>query len=135
MTIAVDERETKTAVLRGLRHRCPACGEGHLYARYLKVNDTCPNCGEELYHHRADDGPAYLTILVVGHIMGFALHFAFGYLRDDPLLLALLLSAIAIAVALPVLPRMKGLLIGYQWAKGMYGFGRVPGADAAVSET
>ena len=119
-----DPRDTKQAVLRGLTHRCPACGEGHLFRRYLKVNDSCPDCGEALHHHRADDGPAYLTILIVGHIMGFSLHGLFGYMRDTPLMLALVLCAVATVLSLLVLPRMKGLLIGYQWAKEMHGFGR-----------
>ena len=123
-TTPTEHRDTREAVLRGLMHRCPACGKGHLFRRYLKVNDTCPECGEELYHHRADDGPAYLTILLVGHIMGFALHGLFGYMRDDPLMLALVLCSVATVLSLLVLPRMKGLLIGYQWAKEMHGFGK-----------
>lgn len=123
MTIAAP-RETKPAILRGLRHRCPACGEGQLFSRYLKVTDSCSECGEALHHHRADDGPAYLTILIVGHVMGFALHGLFGYLRDDPLILALVLCTIATVLALVMLPRMKGLMVGYQWAKGMHGFGK-----------
>ncbi len=119
-----ETRAAKPAVLRGLRHRCPACGEGRLFARYLKVTDTCSKCGEELHHHRADDGPAYLTILIVGHVMGFSLHGLFGYMRDDPLMLALVLSTIATLLAILILPRMKGLLVGYQWATGMHDFGK-----------
>ena len=69
------ERPTKPAIMNGLRCRCPNCGQGKLFDRYLHVADTCPNCGEELFHHRADDGPAYLVILLVAHIIGFAIHF------------------------------------------------------------
>ena len=36
---------------------------------YLSVGQRCQACGQELFHHRADDGPAYLTILIVGHVM------------------------------------------------------------------
>lgn len=126
MTITTEHRETRPAILKGLRQRCPACGKGKLFARYLKVNDTCPACGEELHHHRADDGPAYLTILIVGHVMALVLHFLFGYLRDDPLMLALVLSATATVLSLWMLPRMKGLLVGFQWAKGMHGFASHP---------
>ncbi|PYE80852.1 DUF983 domain-containing protein [Pseudoroseicyclus aestuarii] len=121
------ERDVKQAVLRGLKERCPNCGEGNLFSKYLKVVDRCAECGEELHHHRADDGPAYLVILIVGHIMGFVLHGTFGYLRDDPLILALLLSAVAIVASLLLLPRMKGLMVGYQWAKEMHGFDRPRG--------
>lgn len=119
-----EPRETKPAIGRGMRLRCPACGEGKLFARYLKVNDTCPNCGEELHHHRADDGPAYLTILIVGHVVGFALHGLFDYMRYDPLMLALVLCAVAIVLSLLILPSMKGLVVGFQWAKEMHGFSK-----------
>src|SRR5438445_12453748 len=57
------------ALKRGLAGRCPRCGEGKIFRAYLKVNDECPVCGEELHHHRADDAPPYFTIVVVGHIV------------------------------------------------------------------
>ena len=117
------EREMRPAILRGLREKCPNCGRGSLFSKYLKVRDTCAECGEELCHHRADDGPAYLTILIVCHVMGFVLHATFGYLRDDPFLLAILLCTMALAMSLWMLPRMKGLVVAVQWAKRMHGFG------------
>ena len=36
------------ALWRGFRGRCPACGEGRMFRAFLKVNDACPHCGEEL---------------------------------------------------------------------------------------
>ncbi|MFM2444607.1 MAG: hypothetical protein RJB09_1793, partial [Pseudomonadota bacterium] len=58
------------AMKLGFRGICPACGEGKIFRAFLKVNDCCPCCGEELHHHRADDAPPYFTILVVAHIVG-----------------------------------------------------------------
>ena len=57
-------RNVWQAIGKGLRSRCPACGEGRIFRAYLKVNNICPHCGEELFHHRADDAPPYLTILI-----------------------------------------------------------------------
>ncbi len=116
------ERPWKPAVLKGLRLRCPNCGEGKMLHSYLKVNDHCSECGEELFHHRADDGPAYLTILLVGHVLGVAMHILYTQFKPDPLTFALSLSAIAIVSSLLILPRMKGLLVAYQWAKRLHGF-------------
>ena len=113
-------RATKPALRNGLRQRCPKCGEGKLFARYLKVNDSCPACGEALHHHRADDVPAYVTILIVAHMIGVALPIAFGYM--DPLTLALVLCAAAMVLMLLMLPRVKGLTVAYQWAMRMHGF-------------
>jgi uncharacterized protein (DUF983 family) len=109
--------------MNGLRCRCPNCGQGKLFDRYLHVADTCPNCGEELFHHRADDGPAYLVILLVAHIIGFAIHFMWVAWRPDPWVMATVLSLGAVALSLALLPPMKGLMVGIQWARRMHGFG------------
>src|SRR3954466_11896798 len=58
-----------TAMARGLLGRCPNCGKGKLFASYLTVVKQCDNCGEEMYHHRADDLPAYLVVVIVGHVV------------------------------------------------------------------
>ena len=118
-----DDRPTKQAVIRGLRQRCPCCGEGHLFTRYLKVADTCPSCDEELFHHRADDGPAYLTILLVGHVLGFVIHFMWVYFRPEAWVMASTLTVAAVALSLFLLPRMKGMVVAIQWARRMHGFG------------
>lgn len=90
---------------------------------YLKVRDTCPVCHEELHHHRADDGPAYLTILIVGHIMAPMIHWVFVSFRPDPLIMASIFSVGCVALSLFLLPRLKGAIVALQWAKRMHGFG------------
>jgi len=109
---------------RGFAKRCPNCGEGHLFEGYLKVRRICPSCGEELFHHRADDGPAYLTILIVGHIVALGMHFTWSAFRPDPLLFATLMTVAAVSLSLWLLPRFKGAIVGFQWARRMHGFGR-----------
>lgn len=118
------ERPTKQSMLRGFRRRCPQCGEGIMFASYLKVADKCPVCSEELHHHRADDGPAYLTILVVGHLMAPLIHIAFTKFRPDPMVLATVFTIGCVALSLYLLPRMKGLVVGIQWSRRMHGFGQ-----------
>lgn len=118
-----DVRPTKPAMWRGLRRRCPNCGEGLMFQGYLKVADSCAVCHEDLHHHRADDGPAYLTILIVAHIVGFVMHFAFVHLRPDPLVLATVLTIGCVALSLYLLPRLKGMIVAIQWARRMHGFG------------
>jgi uncharacterized protein (DUF983 family) len=58
-----------TAIGRGLRGRCPACGKGRLFKGFLKVAEACTECGAPLGMARADDAPPYFTILAVGHIV------------------------------------------------------------------
>lgn len=90
---------------------------------YLKVRDNCAVCGEPLHHHRADDGPAYMTILIVGHLMAPSLVWAFVEFRPDPIVLASVFSVGCVTLSLWMLPRLKGLIVGFQWAKRMHGFG------------
>ena len=123
-TPATPDRPTKVAMLHGLRRRCPCCGDGPLFDGYLKVHPECPVCGEALHHHRADDGPAYLTILIVAHLLGFAMHLTWVHWRPDPLVMATILAVGAVALSLYLLPRLKGMIVGIQWAKRMHGFGK-----------
>lgn len=117
------ERETRPALLRGWKRRCPSCGGGPMMNGYLKVRRECPVCGEELFHHRADDGPAYLTILIVGHLMAPLLGWAFIKFRPDPLVLIAIFATATVCLSLYLLPRFKGMIVAFQWAKRMNGFG------------
>ena len=101
---------------RGLAHKCPACGAGRLYGRYLKVQPDCARCEHPLRRYPADDGPAYLTILLVGHLIVAPLLF-FPIVWESPAYysLPILLGALTI-VTLALLPRIKGGWIGLMYA-------------------
>jgi uncharacterized protein (DUF983 family) len=135
---ALQPRAPWAAIKRGLRGRCPACGEGRLLHHYLKVNDTCPACGEELHHQRADDFPPYITIFVVGHVLGAALFALDDFYPDLPMAFHLAVWPIlCILLSLWLLPIFKGALIGYQWALRMHGFETshaVPSRECRVIE-
>lgn len=118
----VDDRPTKPAMWRGFQRKCPSCGEAHLFSSYLKVIDRCPVCSEELHNHRADDGPAYLVILIVGHLLAPMIHIVWTNFRPDPLVMATTFSIACVALSLFLLPRMKGVVVGIQWARRMHGF-------------
>lgn len=118
-----EDRPLGPAMRRGWARRCPSCGSGPLLRGYLTVRESCPVCGEALHHQRADDGPAYLTILIVGHLMAPLILYAFTKFRPDPLVLASVFSVGTVALSLYLLPRLKGALVALQWAKRMHGFG------------
>lgn len=117
------ERLLKPALWNGWRRKCPNCGNGPLLKTYLKVRDTCPVCREELHHHRADDGPAYLTILIVGHLMAPLLLIAFEIWRPEPMVLFTIFALGCVGLSLYLLPRLKGVVVAFQWARLMHGFG------------
>ncbi len=124
--------DLRAALKRGLRCKCPCCGEGKVFGGYLKVRSECDVCGLDFTPQRSDDGPAYVVILLVGHVVGFSLPVAFEAFRDNPLLLACLLSVFAVTLSLVMLPPVKAMFVAFQWAKGMHGFGLVK--SAAVSQ-
>ena len=117
-----DDREIKTALIRGWKGVCPNCGSGPILKGYLTVHKNCAVRSEELHHHRADDGPAYVTILISGHILAPLMMMAFELFRPDPFVLGLVFCLFFVALALFLLPRIKGAFIGLQWAKRMHGF-------------
>jgi uncharacterized protein (DUF983 family) len=122
LTPAPEKRSIGTAVWNGMKLRCPHCGQGHMFRAFLKVADKCEVCGEELSHHKADDFPPYLSILIVGHIIvGLMLHLEFSYQIEPWVYLATLVPA-AVVLPLLLLPSIKGAVVGLQWANRMYGF-------------
>lgn len=118
-----EERPLGAALRRGWRRRCPNCGAGPMMTGYLSVRQSCAVCGEDLHHHRADDGPAYLTILIVGHLMAPLLLASFVHWRPEPMVMIAVFGVGVVALSLYLLPRLKGAMVAFQWAKRMHGFG------------
>jgi uncharacterized protein (DUF983 family) len=110
------------ALWRGFRGRCPACGEGRMFRAFLKVADRCPHCGEELHHHRADDFPAYLVIVIVGHILVPIILGAETEIGPPVWLSMVLWPSTALAMTLGLLQPVKGAVVAIQWYGGMHGF-------------
>ena len=136
--LACDEPSAKPtrniwlSVKRGLAGKCPNCGVGKLFYRYLKVSDRCPECGEEFFHHRADDAPPYLTILVTAHIVGSGMLATASLAPDLPLIYHMTIwPALTLVLSLILLPIFKGGLIAHQWALRMHGF-ETAGGTASV---
>ena len=116
------KRPLLQAMGKGFRCKCPNCGTGNLFSRYLKVEDTCKNCGEELHHHRADDAPPYFTITIVGHIVIPGLMFVERMYRPEIWVHFAIWIPLTIALCLFFLPLVKGAIIGLQWSNYMHGF-------------
>ena len=124
------------AMLRGARGRCPRCGEAKLFLRFLKPRPRCPECGQDWTHQQADDFPAYVSILITGHLMAPLI---IALVRDTglsvPALMAIILP-LATAMMIGLLQPAKGAIIALQWWFGMHGFKKErPGRDASDGET
>lgn len=121
MTAAAEPTMT-TALVRGASCKCPKCGEGRLFRKYLKVADTCEVCHEEFSHHRADDMPAYIVMSIVGHIVvGGVLWAEFNYAWPAWLHLSIWLP-LTVILTLGLLQPVKGFIVALQWGLRMHGF-------------
>ena len=116
------KRDLWAAFKRGFRGRCPRCGEGKLFRAFLKVDDHCPVCQLDFTPHRADDLPAYLVIVIVGHIIvPMILWIETDYSPAVSLQLAVYLP-LTLIMSLLLLQPVKGAVVGVQWALRMHGF-------------
>ena len=110
------------AMLNGMRCRCPRCGKGRLLHSYLKVNDRCSECGEEFFHHRADDLPPYVAIMIVGHILVTIMFHMETIGAGSPFVYLAVFVPLSIIMPLAMLPSIKGAVVGLQWSRRMHGF-------------
>ncbi len=123
-------RDASAAFWSGWRQMCPACDKGRIYGRFLKVEPACGACGAELHHQRADDAPPYFTMFIVAHVVVAGLLFVEKKYHPDTWIHLLLWLPMTLGLSLWLLPRIKGALIGLQWAWRMHGFGApVAGID------
>ena len=115
-------RPLMNAMLRGFLGRCPHCGEGKLFASFVKTVDRCAHCGEEMHHHRADDLPAYLVVVIVGHIVVGAFMSVEATSTLSTWQHLAIWIPLTIGSALALLRPIKGAVVGLQWALYMHGF-------------
>ena len=121
-SLSAEKRNVWTAMKRGFRGRCPRCGEGKLFRAFLKVDNHCSVCSLDFTPHRADDLPAYLVIVIVGHLLvPVILWIETDYSPPVWLQLSIYLPFTLIASLLLLQP-VKGAVVGMQWALRMHGF-------------
>jgi uncharacterized protein (DUF983 family) len=119
----VSARPLGRSIWRGMKCKCPNCGDGQLFRSFIKPVESCEICNEDFRPQRADDLPAYLVIMIIGHVM------VAGYLGAELMFTLSSWAHLAIWVpvsvfgALGLLQPVKGGVIGLQWALRMHGFG------------
>ena len=121
-TMPIEQNISKmSAITRGLKRRCPACGEGHAFSGYLRQVEECSECRERLGHIRADDFPPYLTIFLVGHIVVPLLLIVEQTYQWSTVLHMIVWPALTVILSLMALPLLKGGVLGLMWSMGLNG--------------
>lgn len=112
------------AFAHAVRGRCPSCGEAKLFASFLKTVDHCPACGQRWSGHQADDFPAYIVIILLGHLL-VPLMIEVNFALAIPLAWqAIIWPLLAIILAVAMIQPTKGAVIAFQWSRRMHGFAR-----------
>ena len=102
-------------ILRGLRGRCPRCGEGLLFQGFVGVRPACEKCGLDYGFADAGDGPAIFVMFFAGFVVVFsALIVEVMYQPPFWLHAVLWLPLILLTTLAPLRP-LKGLLIALQY--------------------
>ena len=117
-----EPRDKMQSMIRGARDKCPSCGKGSVFSSFLKVAHSCNSCEEELHHERSDDAAPYFTIFIIGHIMIPLVVLLETYVYPPYWLYGVILLPLLGILTLLILPRVKGTLVGLQWALYMHGF-------------
>ena len=112
MATQIDKKETLT---RGFFNKCPQCGEGRMLHTYITPYKECSHCTLDFDLLRADDGPAWATVLITGHL---TMPFVFWMLEwglDNIWLEILLPCLFIVGLSIIILPRAKGIFMAIIW--------------------
>lgn len=100
---------------RGLRGRCPRCGEGNLFQGFLGLRHGCARCGLDYGFADSGDGPAVFVILIGGFVVVFAALLTEVIYQPPYWVHAVLWLPLVLVVTLLPLRPIKGLLIALQY--------------------
>jgi uncharacterized protein (DUF983 family) len=110
------------ALLRGAKGQCPRCGEAALFRKWLKPVEHCPHCRQDWSVQQADDFPAYIGILVVGHLLAPVVIAMIGTFGMSAWLTLAIILPVAVVMLLAMLQPTKGAVIGFLWWHGIGAF-------------
>src|SRR2546423_10181407 len=106
------------ALRRGLRRRCPRCGEGPLFRRGIRTFERCSAC--DLLYQR-DNGDTWMFTIITDRIpilIGIALVY-FGFRPDN----WLATTALFVGLALPMLATIRerqGVALAMDYLSRLY---------------
>tara|TARA_R110002124_G_scaffold267777_1_gene435104 strand:- start:6061 stop:6435 length:375 start_codon:yes stop_codon:yes gene_type:complete len=112
------EKRTWPAIWKGIKCRCPRCGQGRLFHHYIEQVEKCQLCGEPLAYYKVGLFLPLIVITLMVHIIGFVMLEMELSGHGSPLVYLYVLVPLSIIVPLAILPSSKGAIIGLMWAKG-----------------
>lgn len=121
-TVPTLPRTAVEAAVRGIRGRCPSCGQAPMFPKLLKPMARCDQCGQDWSAQQADDFPAYVAIIVTGHIMAPIIIFMVNETDFSMWTNLAIMICLALILIGALLQPAKGAIIAVQWWMGLNGF-------------
>ncbi len=111
----IKKQKKFTLIQRGFKKKCPVCGKSSLYSSYIKLVSKCVACQTDFTCYQTDDGPAYCTIFIVGHVIIPMLVVSEGMSSPPPILFQFIFwPLLTIVTSIWLLPRVKGAFLAFQ---------------------
>ena len=105
-------------LLRGLRKRCPHCGQGRLFVRWVTLHARCANCGLVFIRDQGDTWLFYVLWDRVPIFVGIAaIYFGFQITHWTQAVAFFLGIAVPLLVTLP---QRQGFAIAASYLSRMY---------------
>jgi uncharacterized protein (DUF983 family) len=106
-----------SAIMTGLRCRCPRCGNGKLFSGYLKLAPQCDACGLDYGFADSGDGPAIFVIFLVAPLVITLALIVSALFNPPPFVHLMLWIPATLVFSLILLPPFKGVLLALQYRK------------------
>lgn len=102
-------------LISGILKKCPKCSNGKIFSGYLKINNNCSKCNEDLSIYRTDDFGPWLSIVLAGHIVVPLVLSAEQAFVPDLWLQALIWIPFSLIIVLYLLPISKSICLAIMW--------------------
>ncbi len=99
---------------RGFFKKCPNCGNSPIFLNYIKTISKCKKCGLNFTNYKSDDGPAYCTIFLVGHLLIPLILIVEKNFSPSLMYQMIFWPILTILMSLWLLPKVKGAFIATQ---------------------
>jgi uncharacterized protein (DUF983 family) len=110
-----DPMSQPNPVINGLLCRCPKCGRGRLFKGYLKLAESCDQCGRDYGFADSGDGPAVFVIFLVAPLVILLALLVGAAFPIAPWMHLVLWIPTTLILCLLLLPPFKGVMVNLQY--------------------
>jgi uncharacterized protein (DUF983 family) len=110
-----DPMSQPNPVTNGLLCRCPRCGRGRLFKGYLKLAESCDQCGRDYGFADSGDGPAVFVIFLVAPLVILLALLVGAVFPIAPWMHLVLWIPTTLILCLLLLPPFKGVMVNLQY--------------------